>query len=288
MGTGWWVADYLHASPALLVSWIVWVIGSIVLHELAHGWAALAEGDSTPRDLGHMTWNPLVHMGGMSLAIFALVGIAWGMMPVSPGRFRSEHAEAKVALAGPMMNLALALIAIVLGGIWLNYFGWVGFGVWDAGLTFFAAGAFLNIILAVFNLVPVPPLDGSTILADFVPAYRELRANPRFAMVSFLILLFVFFSMSDAIVAPARDASHAGIRTVASVLPGGAARPASTPTQPTSTANLDWLNQSFSDEGLAETLGATPSQIRRIRDGTMGPEEADELVRRLSPPLDAP
>ena len=58
----WWVAELLRDSPMLLASWVVWVIGSIVLHELAHGWAAIRQGDDTPRALGHMTWNPIVHM----------------------------------------------------------------------------------------------------------------------------------------------------------------------------------------------------------------------------------
>ncbi|HBS28903.1 MAG TPA: site-2 protease family protein, partial [Phycisphaerales bacterium] len=54
----WWIAALLQSNPALLVSWVVWVIGSIVLHELAHGWAAIAQGDRTPIETGHMTWNP--------------------------------------------------------------------------------------------------------------------------------------------------------------------------------------------------------------------------------------
>ena len=82
---GWWVTDALSVSPVLLISWVVWVIGSIVLHELAHGWAAISRGDRTPIERGHMTWNPLIHMGGMSLLVFAVVGIAWGMMPVNAG-----------------------------------------------------------------------------------------------------------------------------------------------------------------------------------------------------------
>src|SRR5262249_8984123 len=113
MGFNWWVAEIWNQSPVLLVSWIVWVIGSIVLHELAHGWAALWCGDRTPIETGHMTWNPLVHMGQMSLLMFALVGIAWGQMPVDPSRFRGRYDDAKVALAGPLMNLALAITALV-------------------------------------------------------------------------------------------------------------------------------------------------------------------------------
>jgi hypothetical protein len=79
-----WVHDlYATDQTTMLIAWIFWVIFSICLHELAHGWAALWQGDHTPRRLGHMTMNPLVHMGGWSLIAFAIIGIAWGAMPVS-------------------------------------------------------------------------------------------------------------------------------------------------------------------------------------------------------------
>lgn len=116
----WWVSAYWEADPALLVSWVFWVIVSIVLHELAHGWVAIRLGDRTPIETGRMTWNPLVHMGQTSLIVFALVGIAWGMMPVNPSSLRGRYGDAWVSLAGPAMNLALALVLIVLGGIWLG------------------------------------------------------------------------------------------------------------------------------------------------------------------------
>ena len=109
MGTGWWVADFLRAfGPAFVIAWAFWIIFSICLHELSHGWAAIALGDRTPIESGHMTFNPLVHMGGMSLVAFALIGIAWGAMPINPARLRGRYAEALVALAGPAMNLVLA------------------------------------------------------------------------------------------------------------------------------------------------------------------------------------
>ena len=114
MNTGWWVADVLHgAGPFMLLSWIFWVIFSITLHELGHGWAAIRVGDDTPVRTGHMSMNPLVHMGATSLIVFAVVGIAWGAMPVNPSRFRGKHADALVAAAGPAINVGLFVICIV-------------------------------------------------------------------------------------------------------------------------------------------------------------------------------
>ena len=103
----WWVIEAWEQSPVLLGSWVFWVFFSITLHELGHGWAAMRVGDQTPRLTGHMTWNPIVHMGPVSLVLFALLGLCWGAMPVDPSRFRGKHADAKVAFAGPMMNFSL-------------------------------------------------------------------------------------------------------------------------------------------------------------------------------------
>ena len=76
----------------VIVGWLFWIIASITLHELAHGWAAVARR-STPRALGHMTASPMVHMGPMSLIALALVGIAWGAMPVNPQNFAWAESE---------------------------------------------------------------------------------------------------------------------------------------------------------------------------------------------------
>ena len=85
----WWVHEEFRAGGLVAVlSWAFWVIFSITLHELGHGWAAIRQGDDTPRRFGRMTLNPLVHMGVPSLVMFALIGIAWGAMPVEPSRFR--------------------------------------------------------------------------------------------------------------------------------------------------------------------------------------------------------
>ena len=83
-----------------------------MLHELAHGWAAIWLGDQTPVRQGRMTGNPLVHMGPWSLLMLAVAGIAWGQMPIDRTRLRGRHGEAIVAAAGPAMNVLLALAAL--------------------------------------------------------------------------------------------------------------------------------------------------------------------------------
>ncbi len=196
---GWWVADTWQTSPVLTIAWAAWVIVSITLHELAHGWAAIRRGDRTPIELGRMTFNPLVHMGTMSLIAFAVIGIAWGSMPVNPSRLRGRYAEAFVAAAGPAVNLVLAIGCIVLLASWeLVRSSSVGASIPDhIGVnmaTVFWAGALLNIVLLMFNLIPVPPLDGSRILADFVPSYGRMFEGPQgqYVGLGLFMLMFLF------------------------------------------------------------------------------------------------
>jgi Zn-dependent protease len=215
-------------GPFLLTSWIVWVIGSIVLHELGHGWAAISCGDRTPIESGHMTWNPVVHMGGASLLMFALIGIAWGAMPVNPSRLRGVHAEAKVAFAGPLMNLALAATAILLGGCWLA----IGGGFVSPSLAvnpqlyadlqrFFMIGAGLNLVLAMFNLLPVPPLDGSRILATYVRGYREFIYGPQGMTVMLIGLIAAWYFIGPHIFDIGFSGARQSIRWVGNILARG-------------------------------------------------------------------
>ena len=219
--SGWWVSELLSApnGNVLVVSWVFWVLLSICLHELAHGWAAIRLGDRTPIETGHMTWSPLVHMGVPSLVAFALLGIAWGMMPVDPSRMRGRHSGALVAVAGPLMNLALFLLCITAGALWLTYAN-AGMGVFHDNLAaFFRIGAMLNIVLMLFNLLPVPPLDGSRILADFIPAYRRLMSTEKGAILSFGLFMLVFFFGGRAIFPLAFEATAWATGLVLSVLP---------------------------------------------------------------------
>lgn len=189
----WWVEGYLSAGRGVfLVAHIFWVIASITLHELAHGWAAIWQGDRTPIIRGHMTASPLVHMGGMSLIIFALCGIAWGAMPVNPHNFRDKHGDLYVSAAGPAMNLALALLCVIAAPLWIAATG-AGTDLQRHGVTFFFAGCVLNLVLAALNLLPVPPLDGSRILASLSRRAREWFRHPNAQLFGLFFFIAVFF-----------------------------------------------------------------------------------------------
>ncbi len=196
---GWWVHSVYNSAGGgdqgfiAVASWVVVVIGSITLHELAHGWAALWEGDGTPRELGHMTGNPLVHMGSFSLLLFAVLGIAFGMMPVNPSRFRHGHAgRIIVAAAGPLMNLVLFVIfALSLGALARS--GASG-PVVDNVAMFLNTAAMLNVVLAVLNLIPLPPLDGWRILEGCHWRIRALSNHPQAPIAALFVLMVLFMS----------------------------------------------------------------------------------------------
>ncbi len=153
----------LFSEPGYFFRTLVIVIVSVTLHELGHALVATWEGDPTPARRGHLTWNPLVHMGWQSLAAVALVGIAWGLTPVTPAYFRHRRwGETLVSFAGPFVNLLLALLAAVTLVVAIRL------EASDALLGFWNHAVRLNVLLFLFNLIPLPPLDGFHVLESSV------------------------------------------------------------------------------------------------------------------------
>ncbi len=191
----WWVHELWQAGRAVeLISWIFWVIFSITLHELAHGWAALWQGDGTPREMGRMTWNPMVHMGQWSIIVFLVIGIAWGMMPVNPSRFRwGRQGRVVVSGAGPAMNVALALASLTLLAVWIGA-GPPSSPLYKNLAIFLWTGGWLNLVLAVFNLLPIPPLDGADVLSGLSFRAYVFFNEPRAQMIGMFVFLVVFMS----------------------------------------------------------------------------------------------
>jgi len=217
--TGWWVADTLRNQGLfVLLAWAFWVIFSICLHELGHGYAAIRLGDDTPIRQGRMTLNPLVHMGPTSLIVFAVVGIAWGMMPVNPHRLRGRHGDAAVAAAGPAVNVGLwALCVVALAAVAELA---AESTLRANAIEFFWTGAYLNAVLLALNLLPIPPLDGSRIVSSFVPSYRRLAEGPNAGMISLIGILFVFFVAGDFLFGAGADASGWAVGLVRGLLGG--------------------------------------------------------------------
>lgn len=182
--------------PSALVS-LVCLLIAVVCHEWAHAVVADRQGDPTPRAMGRLTFNPLSHMDWMGSVLVPLVSllttgaiwIAWAKpVPVNPRYFKHpELSLLRVALAGPLMNLTLALLA---SWVWRWVGGGDSGGLWGIWLPVFIM---YNVVLMVFNMLPIPPLDGSKVLAYFLPfsmqRYLTLIEPYGFAI---LILLSVF------------------------------------------------------------------------------------------------
>ena len=213
-GSGWWIADrWQEGQTVLLASWIFWVLGSIVLHELGHGVAAIWQGDDTPRVLGRMTINPVVHMGWFSIVAFLLIGIAWGLMPVNPSRFRwgPRRGGAFVAAAGPAVNLLLCAVCVIACAVW-EVFGPGSEPLATNVKVFLFTGAWLNLWLMMFNLLPVPPLDGASVISGLSRGAARVMGDSRVQQFGFIAVVLLMFSGG------ASFASKLAIGTVASAV----------------------------------------------------------------------
>lgn len=183
--------EYLSKNPRFFFAAVIAVVFSICLHELAHGLAAVRLGDRTPIETGHMTLNPLVHMGVHSILAMLIMGIAWGAMPVNERRLRGRLAPALVAAAGPAMNALLAIITLTSLGLWhrfAEFGGEVPDQVNNAWYLLWIFG-YMNVVLLLFNLIPIPPLDGSRILMNFNQAYRNAILGIRSAGAIMLVAM---------------------------------------------------------------------------------------------------
>ena len=178
---------------------------ALTLHELAHGYVALRFGDETARWAGRLTLNPIKHMDplGTFFILFGMITrapvIGWAKpVPVNPHNLRRPHTDMIwVALAGPAMNLALATLS-ALALRWFPSPQWwagspVAISIVIPVIGMFKASLLINVGLAIFNLIPIPPLDGSRVLNGVLPR-RQAIIFSQLEPYGFIILLVLFMS----------------------------------------------------------------------------------------------
>ncbi len=185
----------LNLAPSLLISRILTLLIALTVHEFSHAFVADRLGDNTPRAAGRLTLNPLKHLDILGSLMLIVVGFGWAKpVPINPYalRRRSRSAVMWVSLAGPASNLLLALIAGFI--LRLHIFPWqASSGVLPSPADFLSTFMYINLILMIFNLIPLSPLDGEKVLEFLLPANlaeKYARIQP-YGPIILLALLFV-------------------------------------------------------------------------------------------------
>lgn len=179
----------ITAVPAILIA--------ITFHEYAHGKTAALLGDPTPGHYGRLTLNPMAHLDPLGTLMLLVARFGWAKpVPVNPTFFRGNRRRGilLVSIAGPVMNLVLAYLAAFGLKLVLN-----GPPLWQ---SFFQELLFINLALAVFNLIPIPPLDGSKVLASLLPANYSGFFYQLEAYGPFILLLFLATGLLSRIIVP--------------------------------------------------------------------------------------
>jgi Zn-dependent protease len=174
----------LFRDPATFFVLVTVLLYSVIFHEMAHGWVASRYGDNTAKYSGRLSLNPLIHLDPIGTLTLFLVGFGWAKpVPVNYSNLTgSRKAIVSVALAGCLTNIVIATIALILFKFLSNSF----FG------PILLIVAQINIILGSFNLIPIPPLDGSRVLMEFLPyqyKYKLAQLEP-YGFFIIIVLLF--------------------------------------------------------------------------------------------------
>ncbi len=171
------------------------VFCTLPIHEFAHAFIATKLGDDTPERKGRLTLNPLAHIDMMGALMIILVGFGYAKpVPVNARRFKNPKAGMAItALAGPVSNLLMAFVFVLLSNLATVFYIKTGALVLSVSRTFFYYAAIINVSLAVFNLLPIPPLDGSKILALIIPAkyYFKYMQYERYIILAVFALILI-------------------------------------------------------------------------------------------------
>jgi len=169
--------NMLFSEPMLFMAWLLAIFYGLTVHEFAHAWAATLQGDETAKLSGRLTLNPLAHIDLMGLLMLVFAGFGWGKpVPVNYNNLKNgKISDNIISLAG----IAANLISVIIFGVILKLL--ITFGSLSGDnllINFLFMLIMINMVLAIFNLIPIPPLDGSHVLFNVLPdKYNEFKFN---------------------------------------------------------------------------------------------------------------
>jgi len=178
-----YILSIFQQSPLLAVIYLVSIVAAVTVHEFSHAWTADRLGDDTPYLQGRLSLNPASHLDLLGSLAFVIFRFGWGK-PVmyNPMKLGRKIDELLIALAGPVSNLLFALALNLVAHFVAPYAPMFS--------QLLGTASYINVILATFNLLPVPPLDGSAIVAYFWPGYRSVIGS----QLGLIILLVIIFT----------------------------------------------------------------------------------------------
>ena len=201
-------------SLTAMLSGAVIVLVTITVHELAHGYTAYLLGDNTAKNAGRLSLNPLAHLDPLGAILLFVTGFGWAKpVPINPFYFKGSRSRGilLVSLAGPLSNVVLAFVLAMFVPLAARF---------NMGLAQIIASAiYLNIYMAIFNLLPIPPLDGSKILASLIPkdaAYKFLSVMDQYGMI--LLLVLAITNVFGKIISPIAGGIYTAFVTLAFTL----------------------------------------------------------------------
>ena len=180
----------LDRSPAEIVQVIIIIVVSLTVHEFAHSLVTIKLGDDTPRRQGRLTLNPLAHIDLVGFIMLVIAGFGWAKpVQINPANLKKPRRdEILIALAGPVSNLLFAMVAVVVMAAVFSTHALVSpSSLRDFG-NFMLMLAEINVSLAIFNMIPIPPLDGSHLVTPFLGRINTAVAATYFRYGSLLLL----------------------------------------------------------------------------------------------------
>ncbi len=192
-----WLSSIFNFDRYTLLARVVVILLILPLHEFAHGWMAKRCGDDTAEASGRLSFNPITHVDPFGAILLLFTGFGWAKpVPINPARMRHPRTGVVwTALAGPVTNLIAALIGVIAMQLTFPFYLVGDHAVLEGIYQFASFFTSINISLAVFNLIPIPPLDGSKVLLSAVPYRVSMWIEQRSRMFMLILWVLMFLGI---------------------------------------------------------------------------------------------